>query len=203
MSIKHILLFALIAISTASKPASLTSTLNLKALSYIKCPDGTACQDDATCCSIGYGRYGCCPYRNAACCPDLASCCPNGYNCRDGWCERASNGFDAFHFKPKEDILTIISSLINQVEGKGDDKTVDFLKDVQIMVETQNEEAVNGIIGCITSSLKVVKSIYDTWMEYVNTGDKDKLIENLIALAGQAGVLIAECASLAKQTIRK
>ena len=203
MSIKHILLIALIALSTASKPASLTSTLNLKALNYVKCPDGTACQDDATCCSIGYGRYGCCPYRYGSCCPDLASCCPNGYRCRDGWCEQSSNGFDAFHFEPKKDFLTIISDLIKQIEGKVDDKTVDFLKDLQIIVETQNEEAVNGIISCVTSSLKIVKIIYDTWMDYVNTGDKDKLIENLIALAGQAEVLVSECASLAKEKITK
>mmetsp|Transcript_8797 Transcript_8797/g.9775 ORF Transcript_8797/g.9775 Transcript_8797/m.9775 type:complete len:98 (+) Transcript_8797:1-294(+) len=43
------------------------------------CPDGTSCS--YTCCLIGNGQYGCCPYVQAICCSDGQHCCPAGYTC--------------------------------------------------------------------------------------------------------------------------
>jgi len=44
------------------------------------CPDGT-CPEGDTCCDVGGGNYGCCPYVGADCCSDLTHCCPKGYTC--------------------------------------------------------------------------------------------------------------------------
>jgi len=44
------------------------------------CPTGT-CPTSETCCDIGDGTFGCCPYAGADCCTDHAHCCPNGYMC--------------------------------------------------------------------------------------------------------------------------
>ena len=47
-----------------------------------KCPDGSTCSgNDGTCCAIGGGTYGCCPYANAVCCADEENCCPQGMSC--------------------------------------------------------------------------------------------------------------------------
>ncbi|CAN7991961.1 unnamed protein product, partial [Ixodes hexagonus] len=46
-----------------------------------RCPDGAECDDDQTCCELKDHSYGCCPYNDAVCCPDLEHCCPNGYTC--------------------------------------------------------------------------------------------------------------------------
>ncbi|XP_049522714.1 LOW QUALITY PROTEIN: progranulin-like [Dermacentor silvarum] len=47
-----------------------------------RCPDGSYCRDDQTCCLLTTGHYGCCPFRNAQCCSDHTSCCPEGYQCQ-------------------------------------------------------------------------------------------------------------------------
>lgn len=44
------------------------------------CPVGT-CPDTETCCDVGGGMWGCCPYPNAQCCSDHSHCCPPNYNC--------------------------------------------------------------------------------------------------------------------------
>ncbi|KAJ9580466.1 hypothetical protein L9F63_024355, partial [Diploptera punctata] len=52
------------------------------------CPDQSQCDDDETCCSVGGGRYGCCPMLQAVCCRDLRTCCPQGYTCMgSGGCQ--------------------------------------------------------------------------------------------------------------------
>jgi len=45
------------------------------------CPGGTVCPGDQTCCPIGGGDYGCCPFANAVCCSDMRHCCPEGKRC--------------------------------------------------------------------------------------------------------------------------
>ncbi|XP_054724355.1 progranulin-like [Uloborus diversus] len=41
------------------------------------CPDQKqVCPDTFSCCLNGIETYGCCPYRDAVCCPDLLNCCP-------------------------------------------------------------------------------------------------------------------------------
>jgi len=45
------------------------------------CPGGSTCPGDQTCCPIGGGEYGCCPFPNAVCCSDQAHCCPQGKRC--------------------------------------------------------------------------------------------------------------------------
>jgi len=39
------------------------------------------CDDSATCCNLGSGKWGCCPYDDATCCSDGIHCCPDGYDC--------------------------------------------------------------------------------------------------------------------------
>uniref|UniRef100_A0A6B0VG21 Putative low-density lipoprotein receptor n=1 Tax=Ixodes ricinus TaxID=34613 RepID=A0A6B0VG21_IXORI len=58
-----------------------------------RCPDGAECNDDQTCCKLTDQSYGCCPYKDAVCCPDLVHCCPNGYACdtKDGKCVKKHN----------------------------------------------------------------------------------------------------------------
>lgn len=51
------------------------------------CPDGCShCPDGYTCCLDVYGRYNCCPLKNAVCCPDHINCCPYNYVCRPPYC---------------------------------------------------------------------------------------------------------------------
>lgn len=48
----------------------------------VVCPGGQyQCPDQTTCCSMGSGKYGCCPYENGVCCSDLLHCCPSGTVC--------------------------------------------------------------------------------------------------------------------------
>ncbi|KAM7307096.1 putative granulin [Ixodes scapularis] len=54
---------------------------NAPAVEDVRCPDGSFCRDGETCCMVGGGFYGCCPYPHAVCCSDRASCCPEGYRC--------------------------------------------------------------------------------------------------------------------------
>ena len=42
------------------------------------CPDGVECPDESTCCELGTGAYGCCPFPDAVCCSDHLHCCPAG-----------------------------------------------------------------------------------------------------------------------------
>ncbi|OQV23061.1 putative Granulins [Hypsibius exemplaris] len=46
------------------------------------CPDQKQhCSDDATCCKLRSGSYGCCPFAKADCCSDGLHCCPEGKTC--------------------------------------------------------------------------------------------------------------------------
>eukprot|EP00914_Ancora_sagittata_P015706 GHVO01031261.1.p1 GENE.GHVO01031261.1~~GHVO01031261.1.p1 ORF type:complete len:813 (+),score=67.53 GHVO01031261.1:114-2552(+) len=47
----------------------------------VNCPDHTQCPSGTTCCALGSGKYGCCPYPKAVCCDDHIHCCPSGYKC--------------------------------------------------------------------------------------------------------------------------
>ncbi|CAN7997268.1 unnamed protein product [Ixodes hexagonus] len=59
------------------------------------CPDDKReCSDDATCCQMPKGAWGCCPLPNASCCKDLLHCCPQGLECAaGGFCTKVSDPF--------------------------------------------------------------------------------------------------------------
>ena len=48
----------------------------------LDCPDPELelCSEDQTCCINKYDEMGCCPYKNAICCPG-GQCCPFGMKC--------------------------------------------------------------------------------------------------------------------------
>ena len=52
----------------------------------VTCPDESICPDNNTCCSMGDGKYGCCPEIDAVCCPGGLRCCPAGYSCDNNSC---------------------------------------------------------------------------------------------------------------------
>jgi len=55
----------------------------------VKCPDGKSeCPDGTTCCKLQTGQFGCCPMAKAVCCSDQIHCCPDGYQCKNGTCEK-------------------------------------------------------------------------------------------------------------------
>uniref|UniRef100_A0A8C9MYV9 Granulin precursor n=1 Tax=Serinus canaria TaxID=9135 RepID=A0A8C9MYV9_SERCA len=45
------------------------------------CDETMSCPDGTTCCRMSLGTWGCCPFSQAVCCPDLVHCCPQGYTC--------------------------------------------------------------------------------------------------------------------------
>ncbi|XP_077644381.1 progranulin isoform X1 [Lonchura striata] len=47
----------------------------------VKCDEETSCPDGSTCCQLSLGTWGCCPFKEAVCCPDHVHCCPQGYTC--------------------------------------------------------------------------------------------------------------------------
>lgn len=47
----------------------------------VDCDGGLSCDDNYTCCRNSSGRWGCCPYRDAVCCPSLNKCCRSGLHC--------------------------------------------------------------------------------------------------------------------------
>nr|XP_030112182.3 progranulin isoform X2 [Taeniopygia guttata] len=50
-------------------------------LEVVICDEETSCPDGSTCCQLSLGTWGCCPFKQAVCCPDLVHCCPQGYTC--------------------------------------------------------------------------------------------------------------------------
>jgi len=61
--------------------------INLDQSAIVLCPDQSICSAWQTCCFIGLGSYGCCPYESAVCCSDLSGCCPHGYQCEGATCK--------------------------------------------------------------------------------------------------------------------
>ena len=61
-------------------------SLTLRSPMYQRCPDGNYCDYTDTCCEIGGGEYGCCPYISGDCCSDLKHCCPAGSFCWSDGC---------------------------------------------------------------------------------------------------------------------
>ena len=59
----------------------------------VKCPDGSSCPGNETCCELASGGYGCCGYEKAVCCSDGLHCCPHGTTCdvKQGTCIRKTN----------------------------------------------------------------------------------------------------------------
>jgi len=53
----------------------------VKRVKDVQCDADNSCPDGTTCCADSAGRFGCCPYVEAACCTDGEHCCPNGYTC--------------------------------------------------------------------------------------------------------------------------
>ena len=69
--------------SVGSRPQSVKNVI---------CPDQQSqCPDSNTCCSIGGGKYGCCPVVDAVCCPGGLSCCRAGYSCDQDSCIKNSD----------------------------------------------------------------------------------------------------------------
>jgi len=60
--------------------------------SDILCPDKSPCFDKSTCCELGTGGYGCCPFTDAVCCSDHLHCCPTNSTCdiEHGFCKRGA-----------------------------------------------------------------------------------------------------------------
>ena len=59
--------------------------------SAVRCADGTECENSQTCCPMSDGEYGCCPYTDAVCCPDLNTCVP-----RHGACNSNALNYSKF-----------------------------------------------------------------------------------------------------------
>ena len=64
----------------------------LRSPMYQRCPDGSYCDYTDTCCEIGGGEYGCCPYISGDCCSDLKHCCPAGSFCWSDGCLKPRGG---------------------------------------------------------------------------------------------------------------
>ncbi|XP_040917806.1 granulin a isoform X2 [Toxotes jaculatrix] len=47
----------------------------------VPCDRLNQCPEHTTCCRLFTGEWGCCPMKNAVCCPDKEHCCPQGYTC--------------------------------------------------------------------------------------------------------------------------
>ena len=62
---------------------------NPESVKSVTCPDEQSiCPDNNTCCSMGDGKYGCCPEIDAVCCPGGLRCCPAWYSCDYNSCTR-------------------------------------------------------------------------------------------------------------------
>ncbi|KAH7963117.1 progranulin isoform X1 [Rhipicephalus sanguineus] len=59
----------------------LLATSTALAADYKRCPDGSLCHKNGTCCLLPVGRYSCCTLTNAVCCSARSSCCPEHYVC--------------------------------------------------------------------------------------------------------------------------
>ena len=63
------------------------------------------CQPDDTCCPMKEGEFGCCPMKDAVCCPDKEHCCPLGFKCNDFESRCTANGISIPYLpkiKPKK-----------------------------------------------------------------------------------------------------
>ncbi|XP_030590985.1 granulin a isoform X2 [Archocentrus centrarchus] len=58
------------------------ATTNIQAEpTSVQCDSANLCPEQTTCCRLFTGEWGCCPLKNAVCCPDKEHCCPQGYTC--------------------------------------------------------------------------------------------------------------------------
>uniref|UniRef100_A0A0K0DV01 Granulin n=1 Tax=Strongyloides stercoralis TaxID=6248 RepID=A0A0K0DV01_STRER len=78
----------------------------------------TVCPDDATCCLLNSGMYGCCPFEDAVCCNDHYHCCPFGFKCNlvEESCEESLTGKKMKLFK-KINGINIGTKYNNDVEN--------------------------------------------------------------------------------------
>ncbi|KAG0432066.1 hypothetical protein HPB47_021191 [Ixodes persulcatus] len=85
--------------------SSLVSSRRVR-LSFVRCPNGSACPDGSTCCLRSSGLYGCCPYPFAVCCSDHQHCCPEGYHCNlsNGSCVQISTSV--------KEIQTLLTAMV-------------------------------------------------------------------------------------------
>ncbi|XP_045615308.1 progranulin [Procambarus clarkii] len=99
-----------------SEPEQLEETLK-----ETKCPDEHNCPGDFTCCKMYNGKYGCCPFDGATCCPDTFHCCPKNFNCnpKTGGCYNKVMNFsmNAYRLKPKSSKMTSRKVKTNQVQN--------------------------------------------------------------------------------------
>ena len=90
----------------------------LRIPSNVLCPGGEyTCPDGNTCCSIGFDKYGCCPYYDAVCC-GYSFCCPNGYFCGNNTCYARSDTESKVDKEIPEMSLSLVSSMVHQEKAK-------------------------------------------------------------------------------------
>ncbi|XP_033762849.1 multiple epidermal growth factor-like domains protein 6 [Pecten maximus] len=80
----------------------------------VDCPGGGSCPDTNTCCKDPTGKYGCCPYAKAVCCPDGKYCCPHEYICDGNMICRDPNGIKRKDFSTN----LFLQRIANKVGGK-------------------------------------------------------------------------------------
>lgn len=68
-----------------------------------KCDDSYSCDDNATCCRMEDGNWGCCPLVRATCCDDKKHCCPEGYECYWHICKKKSPWANGPAFLPMKE----------------------------------------------------------------------------------------------------
>ncbi|XP_054724395.1 progranulin-like [Uloborus diversus] len=73
----------------------------------IVCPDESSqCPNGYTCCMLPSGEWGCCPFPNAVCCPDMLHCCPESMTCdpTSSTCSQGSRNVSATLTSPAEEM---------------------------------------------------------------------------------------------------
>ncbi|XP_061701278.1 granulin a [Syngnathoides biaculeatus] len=67
--------------SSASSAVLQQTLINPRKPRFVQCDDESECKDGETCCKISSTDWGCCPFTDAVCCPDMKHCCMAGYTC--------------------------------------------------------------------------------------------------------------------------
>jgi len=131
------------------------------------CADKSVCRN-ATCCSLGDGSFGCCPYQGAACCDDHIHCCPGGYTCdvEHGQCLKSSGN----------DFLSFVG----------------LMQPVAPNAEFPN---IGDIIKCVQDMMPVFGEVKEL-IEDIQSGDINKIKEVLVRLLADGAKLTADCSKL-------